>query len=122
MHNTLEIVYRIKVPDPLIPTSDSPNLVLPGDLPSFVETSHTYDLHYRHSTAGLALMLAGDAVSYRSLTQTITATSPTDMESFTAVSATKHAKSLMRAILHEHGFSQRAPTPIFEDNMSAINM
>ena len=28
----------------------------------------------------------------------------------------------LRAVLHEPGFSQRAPTLVFEDNMSAINM
>ena len=35
--------------------------------------------------------------------------------------AAKHAKYL-RAILRELGFPMKAPTPIYEDNMSAINM
>ena len=117
MLNTIwGIVYRNEVPDPLMPPSDSPNLVLSGDLPGSVDAAHAHDLRNRRSTTGFAFMLAGGAVSYRSKTQSITATSSTEAEFLVAVTAAKHAKYL-RAVLHELGFSQRAPTPIYEDNI-----
>ena len=79
MLNTIwGIVYRNEVPDPLMPPSDSPNLVLSGDLPGSVDAAHAHDLRNRRSTTGFAFMLAGGAVSYRSKTQSITATSSTE--------------------------------------------
>ena len=65
--------------------------------------------------------MCGGAISYRCKTQSITATSSTEAEFLAAVMAAKHAKYL-RAILQELGFPQTAPTPIHEDNKSAINM
>ena len=52
-------------------------------------------------------------------TQSITATSSTKAEFMAAVSAAKHAKCL-RSILKELGFPPSGPTPIYEDNSSAI--
>ena len=75
----------------------------------------------RRSTAGYGFVLCGTAVSYRTKTQSITATSSTEAEFLAAVVAAKHAKYL-RAILKELGFSQDGPTPIYEDSMSAIQM
>ena len=66
-------------------------------------------------------MLCGGVVAYRSKTQSITATSSTEAEFIAAVTAAKIARYL-RAILRELGFRQRAPTPIYEDNMSAIKI
>ena len=60
-------------------------------------------------------------ISYRSKTQSLTATSSTEAEFIAAVLAAKHAKYL-RAILRELGFAQHLPTPLYEDNLSAINM
>ena len=66
-------------------------------------------------------MLAGGVVSYRTKTQSITATSSTEAEFLAAVTTAKQARYL-RAILSELGFPQDDPTPIYEDNMSAILM
>ena len=87
----------------------------------YVDAAHGNELTRRRSTAGYAFVLCGAAVSYRTKTQSITATSSTEAEFLAAVLAAKHAKYL-RAILKELGFSQDGPTPIYEDNMSAIQM
>ena len=60
-------------------------------------------------------------ISYRSKTQPITSTSSTEAKFLAAVMAAKHAKYL-RAVLLELGYPQIGPTPLYEDNMSAINM
>ena len=90
-------------------------------LTCFVDAAHGNDLRRRRSTTGYAFVLCGAAVSYRTKTQSITATSSTEAEFLAAVFAAKHAKYL-RAILKELGFPQDGPTPIYEDNMSAIQM
>jgi hypothetical protein len=87
----------------------------------FVDAAHANDLRNRRSTTGYAFTLCGGVVSYRTKTQSITATSSTEAEFLAAVLAAKHAKYL-RSILKELGFPQLAPTPIYEDNMSAIRM
>ena len=126
------IVYHKEEPDNALPPSTYEQLTLPDDLPSFphiqrslltgfVDAAHANDLRSRRSTTGYAFMFAGGAVSYRTKTQSITATSSTEAEFLAAVFAAKHAKYL-RAVLHELGFSQCVPTPIYEDNKSAINI
>jgi hypothetical protein len=83
--------------------------------------SHANDLRERRSTTGYAFLLAGGVVAYRSKTQSITATSSTEAEFLAAVSSGKVAKYL-RSILAQLGFAQTTPTPICEDNESAIKM
>ena len=73
------------------------------------------------STTGYAFVLAGGVISYRSETQPITAMSSTEAEFLAFVMAVKHAKYL-RVVLLELGYPQIGPTPLYEDNMSAINM
>ena len=127
------LIYRKTIPDPGMPIGERPSLILPADLPEFptpsspiqltcyVDAAHGNELTRRRSTTGYAFVLCGAAVSYRTKTQSITATSSTEAEFLAAVLAAKHAKYL-RAILKELGFSQDGPTPIYEDNMSAIQM
>ena len=127
------IVYTKTTPDEGLPPSKQSPLTYPQDLPAFpepayslqlqcfVDAAHANDLRNRRSTTGYAFTLCGGAVSYRTKTQTITATSSTEAEFLAAVLAAKHAKYL-RAIMRELGFPQTGPTPIYEDNMSAINM
>ena len=127
------ITYRKSVPTPDLPASPDIPLAAADDLPDFprpssplqllgfVDAAHANDLRSRRSTTGYAFTLCGGAVSYRTKTQSITATSSTEAEFLAAVLAAKHAKYL-RAILRELGFPQLDPTPIFEDNMSAIKM
>ncbi len=90
-------------------------------LTGYVDAAHANDLRSRRSTTGYAFMLSGGVIAYRSKTQSITATSSTEAEFIAAVSAAKVAKYL-RAILRELGFSQDAPTNLYEDNASAIKM
>jgi len=61
------------------------------------------------------------AIAYRCTTQSITATSSTEAEFLAAVTAAKQARYL-RTILRELGFPLEEPTPLYEDNMSAIQM
>ena len=86
-----------------------------------MDAAHANDLRNRRSTTGYAFLYAGGAVSYRCKTQSITATSSTEAEFLAAVVAAKQAKYL-RAVLTELGFPPAGPTPIYEDNQSAINM
>ena len=88
---------------------------------AFVDAAHANDLRNRRSTTGYAFLLAGGAILFRCKTQSITATSSTEAEFLAAVTAAKQARYL-RAILKELGFPQVNPTPIYEDNQSAINM
>jgi hypothetical protein len=90
-------------------------------LAGFVDATHANDLQNHCSPTGYTIMLTGGAISYCTKTQSITVTSSTEAEFLAAVLAVKHAKYL-HAVLHELEFSQHAPTPIYEDNMSAINM
>ena len=127
------IVYHKTVPNDNLPASPHIPLATDSDLPTFpspssphqllgfVDAAHANDLRNRRSTTGYAFTMCGGAVSYRTKTQTITATSSTEAEFLAAVLAAKHAKYL-RAILKELGFPQVEPTPIYEDNMSAIKM
>jgi len=127
------IIYRKPTRDPSLPALPHTRLSHPSDLPPFpspqyplqltcyVDAAHANDLRNRRSTTGYAFLLAGGAVSYRCTTQSITATSSTEAEFLAAVTSAKHAKYL-RAIMKELGFPQSGPTPIYEDNKSAINM
>ena len=58
---------------------------------------------------------------YRSKTQSLTALSCTEAEFIATVTAAKTAKYI-RSILHELGFEQTTPTPIYEDNKPTINI
>jgi len=65
--------------------------------------------------------LAGGVVAYRSRTQHVCAQSSTEAELIAANAATKVTKCL-RFILHELGYTQTEPTPIYEDNDLAIKI
>ena len=75
----------------------------------------------QRSTTGYAFLLNFGVISYCSKTQSTTATSSIKAEFIAAVTAAKHAKYL-RAVLLELGYPQDVPTPLYEDNMSAMNM
>jgi hypothetical protein len=98
-----------------------PSRSSPFQLRGFVDASHANDLRNRRSTTGYGFLLACGVVAFRCKTQSITATSSTDAEFLAAVAAAKVAKYL-RSILHDLGFTQTEPTPLFEDNKSCIKM
>jgi hypothetical protein len=128
------LVYWRENPNPTLP--DSPHLIPsydPSDaLPAFpcaslheligyVDAAYVNDLHRRHCTTGYAFLLAGAAIPYRCKTQSLTATSSTEVEFLAAVTAGKITKYL-RSILTELGYPPLGPTILYEDNASAIKM
>ena len=127
------LIYHRPSPDTTLPPrTDSPIAAdealpdfpcpsTPLTLSCYVDAAHANDLRNRRSTTGYAFMLSGAAISYRVKTQSVTATSSTEAEFIAAVLAAKHAKYL-RSIMRELGFPQRDPTPIYDDNKSAILM
>ena len=114
-----EVPYDPMTFDDSLPVIPPPSHL--RQLITHVDAAHANDLRNRRSTTGYAFTMCGGTVSYRTKTQSITATSSTEAEFLAAVTAAKHGKYL-RAMLFELGFPQTAPTPLFEDNQSAINM
>jgi len=86
-----------------------------------VDAAHTNELRQRCSTTGYGCCLTGGVVAYRSRTQSICAQSSTEAELIAANAAAKVTKYLC-FILHELGHTQTEPTPIYEDNDSAIKI
>jgi Reverse transcriptase (RNA-dependent DNA polymerase) len=109
---------------PVLPTADLPDFPSmqdPFQLIAFADAAHGTDLNTRRSISGISCMMAGAAVVFKSKTQSIAATSSTEAEFICAVHTAKIVKYL-RSILHELGFTQSLPTPIYEDNRAAIDM
>jgi hypothetical protein len=104
--------------DPSLPPFPSCD---PFALTGFVDAAHANDLRNCRSTTGWTFLLANACIAYKSKTQTVTATSSTEAEFVAAVSAAKCARYL-RSILTELGFAPSAPTTLFEDNASAIQI
>ncbi|KAG7369161.1 hypothetical protein IV203_031904 [Nitzschia inconspicua] len=127
------IRFARRTHDPSLPPGTPHNLSFDPSLPAFppihsplqltgyVDAAHANDLCNHRSTTGYAFILNGDAIAYRSKTQTVTATSSTEAEFIAAMSAAKTAKYLC-AVLHELSFPQLSPTPIHIDNVSAIQI
>ena len=127
------ITYERTTPNPKLPAYVPYDIPLDATLPSFpkasegfelqcfVDAAHANDLRNRRSTTGYGITMRGGVVAYRSITQSITATSSTEAEFMAAVTAVKQVRYL-RAILNDLGFKLKKPTPIYEDNMSAINI
>jgi hypothetical protein len=102
-----------------LPTIPAPNSLF--QLLTFTDAAHGNDLRQRRSTTGYGCCLAGGAIAYRSKTQPIAAQSSTEAELVAANSAAKVTKYL-RFVLTELGYTQTAPTPIYEDNDSTIKI
>jgi len=79
-----------------------------------VNAAHTNELRQRRSTTGYGCCFAGGVVAYCSHTQSICAQSSTEAELIAANAAAKVTKYL-RFILHELGYTQTEPTPIYQD-------
>jgi len=86
-----------------------------------VDAAHANELHQRRSTTGCGCCLAGAVAACCSGTQSICAQSSTEAKLIAANAAAKVTKHL-RFILHELGHTQTKPTPICEDNNSAIKI
>ena len=101
---------------PVIPSPTSLH-----QLVTHVDAAHANELRQRRSTMGYGCCLAGGVVAYRSRTQSICAQSLTKAELIAANAAAKVTKCL-RFILHELGYTQSEPSPVYEDNDSAIKI
>jgi len=90
-------------------------------LVTHVDAAHANKLRQRLSAMGCGCCLAGGVMAYRSRTPSICAQSSTEAKLIAANAAAKVTKYL-RFILHELGYTQTEPTPIYEDNDSAIKI
>jgi len=86
-----------------------------------IDAAHANELRQRCSTTGYGCCLAGGVAAYRSCTQSICAQSSMEAELIAANAAAKVTKYL-RFILHELGYTQTEPTPIYKDNDSVIKI
>jgi len=91
------------------------------DYSTHVDAAHAKELYQRRSTMEHGCCLADGVIAYCSRTQSICAQSSTEAKLIAANAAAKVTKYL-RFILHELGYTQREPTPIYEDNDSAIKI
>jgi len=126
MHWHTETVASLpEVPYVPMVFDESPPVIPPPShlrqLSTHFDTAHGNELRQRRSTAGYRCCLAGGVMAYRSRTQSICAQSSTEAELIAANAAAKVTKYL-RFILHELGYTQAEPTPIYEDNDSAIKI
>ena len=85
----------------------------------YVDAAHATDLRTRRSMGGYVGTFSGTAVVWRAKWQPVVATSSTEAELISAVSAAKAAKHL-RAVVAAFGIPQEGPTLIYEDNVAAI--
>ena len=111
--------FKPLLPDPDLP--DFPQVDDPLQLSGYVDAAHATDLITRRSVTGLVFMFCGGPIAYKSKIQPTVSTSSTEAEFIAAVHAAKISKYL-RSILHELGYSQTGPTPLYEDNAAAILM
>lgn len=111
--------FVILLPDPALP--DFPQPQSPTSLAGYVDAAHATDLSTRRSITGLAFVLCGGPIAYKSKVQSTVSTSSTEAEFIAAVQAAKIAKYL-RSILLELGYEQSDPTVLYEDNQAAILM
>jgi len=114
-----EVLYVPMTFDESLPVIPPPSHL--RQLITHVDAAHANKLRQRRSTTGYGCCLAGGVVAYHSCTQSICAQSSMEAELIAANAAAKVTKHL-RFILHELGYTQTEPTPIYEDNDSAIKI
>ena len=128
------LTYWKTRPDPNLPhapnvTPDAEDYVL--NLPKeHHDTDHAYgyvdsdwagNILTRKSVSGIAFLLAGAAIVYKTLHQKSVALSSTEAEFYALAEAGKIALYI-RSILNELGIDQEHATPIFEDNQGCLFM
>ena len=87
----------------------------------WVDADYAADLNTRRSHTGYVLMLNGGPVSWKSTRQKSVSLSTAESEWYAASEAGKEILYL-RFILHDFGFSQKGPTPLYEDSRAVICM
>ena len=88
---------------------------------AYIDADYAGDLNDRKSRSGSILFLNDGPVLWLSRKQPCTATSTTESE-YVAASLTSKEIVWARQLLHDLGFPQSNPTPLFSDNQSAIRL
>jgi hypothetical protein len=87
----------------------------------WVDSDWAGDTDTRRSHAAYILMLNGGPISWKSRRQDSVALSTSEAEYMAASEVGKEIQYL-RALLHDVGFTQLAPTNVYEDNLACIAM
>ena len=95
------------------------------DLIGYADAGYLFDPHNGQSQTGYLFTSGGTVISWRSMKQTITATSPNHAEILALHEASRECvwlRSVIQCILHSCGlFSEKLlPTIIYEDNTACI--
>ena len=93
--------------------------ISPNTLWGYVDSDWAGCPDSRRSTSGFVFMLNGAAISWRSKRQPTVALSSAEAE-FISASAMVQEVIFLRKFLHNLGFPQTAPTPVFADNETCI--
>ena len=108
-------------------TEDDPDLIhdlsrIPlRHLYGYVDSDWASDTVHRRSVSGIAFMLAGGVVTYKTRVQATVSTSSCEAE-FQAASDAGKIALYVRSILDELGVPQEYATCIFEDNSATVHM
>ena len=100
-----------------VPTSGNPASA--NVLTGYVDSDWAGCPDSRKSTSGYALLLNGAAISWKSKRQSVVALSTAEAE-FIAASSLVQEVTYVRRFLHDLGFPQSLPTPVYEDNTTCI--
>ena len=114
----------VSLPNPLSsqPLSDAfPSVMDPLLLSGATDSTWATDRNHRRSTSGVAILLAGGTIYYRTRIQPTVAQSSTEAE-LTAMAEAGKAAMYLRSILHEIGIIQTLPTSIYADNTGACHI
>jgi hypothetical protein len=90
-------------------------------LQGFCDADWAGDRETRRSTSGYVFLLAGGAVSWRSMKQHSVALSTTEAE-YIALSEAVKETIWLRMLLGQIGHTQTEPTTIYEDNQGCISL
>ena len=119
---------RDDLPDVALPSPRSnkvdllPPLSMSATAPlAFSDSDWGADTTHRRSVSGIIITVAGAAVVYKTHYQKAVALSSTEAEFVSASDAGKMA-IYVRSLLHDLGFLQTIPTPLYIDNRGALHM
>ena len=87
----------------------------------FCDVAHANDLRNRRSTTAIVFTFMGGTIVYKSKTQSLTAGSSTKAE-FIAAHAAGKVSCYLRFLLKDLGYKQSGPTPIYIDNLPALQI
>ena len=87
----------------------------------WVDSDWAADLDSRRSHTGYVLMMSGGAISWKSRRQDCVSLSTSEAE-YVAASQCGQEALYLREILRDFGFTQAAPTEVYEDNLACVAM